>query len=303
MQNLAPIIIFAYNRPNHLASTLNGLMNCDSFFKSRIIIYFDGPKNDKDNELVEKTRAIAKEILSNRAEYRYGKVNRGLAASIISGVSDTVSRYGRVIVVEDDLLVSPYFLDYMNEGLSLYKDDESVASIHGYLYPISCNLPETFFLRGANCWGWATWQRAWVKFETNGSLLLKELKNKKLESSFDLDNSYPYYRMLKDQIRGRNNSWAVRWHASTFLLNMYTLYPGRTLVENIGMDGSGEHCKQNIPILPLANSPIIVKRISIEENGLARQALIKYMRFLRIYLWRGRFLMIGDKFFSWFRFN
>jgi hypothetical protein len=191
----------------------------------------------------------------------------------------------------------------MNEGLSLYKDDESVASIHGYLYPISCNLPETFFLRGANCWGWATWQRAWVKFETNGSLLLKELKNKKLESIFDLDNSYPYYRMLKDQIRGRNNSWAVRWHASTFLLNMYTLYPGRTLVENIGMDGSGEHCKQNIPILPLANSPIIVKRISIEENGLARQALIKYMRFLRIYLWRGRFLMISDKFFSWFRFN
>ena len=148
-------------------------------------------------------------------------------------------------MLEDDLLTSPYFLDFMNEGLSIYEEDEKVISIHGYVYPISEKLPETFFLRGADCWGWATWKRGWDLFEPDGGLLLNKLEESKQTEEFDFNRSYPYTQMLKDQINGKTNSWAVRWYASAFLQNKYTLYPGKSLVSNIGGDGSGTNTGLN----------------------------------------------------------
>ena len=296
MGTLAPIVIFAYRRPNHLRSTLESLMRCDGFAESPVIVYRDGPRSESEAEEVKATGEVARTMLGERAEYHFYEVNQGLARSVISGVSDAVARFGRVIVVEDDLLVSPHFLRYMNEGLSLYENDPKVASIHAYLYPTQDPMPETFFMRGANCWGWATWARAWAVFNENGIELANALKQRQLVRKFDLDGSYPYYRMLLRQIAGKNSSWAVRWHASAFLADMLTLYPGRTLVENIGMDGSGAHCRQSIPILPLAETPIVVERIPVEENPGARLSIIKYMRYLRWHLWRGRVRYV----LSWF---
>ncbi len=296
MGSLAPIVIFAYRRPDHLRSTLESLMRCDGFADSPVIVYRDGPRSESEAEAVKATGDVARSMLGERAEYHFSDVNQGLARSIISGVSDAVARFGRVIVVEDDLLVSPHFLRYMNDGLSLYENDAKVASIHAYLYPTQDPMPETFFLRGANCWGWATWARAWAVFNENGMELANALKQRQLVRKFDLDGSYPYFRMLLRQIAGKNSSWAVRWHASAFLADMLTLYPGRTLVENIGMDGSGEHCRQSIPVLPLTTTPILIARIPIEENPVARQSIIKYMRYLRWHLWRGRVRYV----LSWF---
>ncbi len=292
----APIVIFAYRRPDHLQRTIEGLMRCEGFEQSPVIVYCDGPKTEQEKPAVWTTRQVATSLLGNRAEYHFRDANQGLARSVISGVSDVVGRFGRVIVVEDDLLVSPHFLSYMNEGLLLYENDAKVASIHAYLYPTRNPMPETFFLRGANCWGWATWARAWAVFNEDGVKLAKALKRQRLVRTFDLDGSYPYFRMLLGQVAGKNKSWAVRWHASAFLAGMLTLYPGRTLVENIGMDGSGEHCRQSIPTLPLATAPIRVERLPIEEDLVARQSIIKYMRYLRWHLWRGR----AKRVLSWF---
>lgn len=284
----SPVAIFCYRRPMHLERTIRGLMECPEFSRSNIFVFCDGPRGDDESAAVEATRALAKKLLGDRAEYVFSERNRGLAASIISGVSAVLERFETVVVVEDDLVVSPYFLEFMNDGLRLYADDERVASVHGYVYPVSSGFPETFFLRGANCWGWGTWHRAWRHFQADGRVLAKELRKRGLVRTFNLENSYPYYRMLLNQAAGRNNSWAIRWHASAYLKNMLTLYPGRTLVENIGMDGSGDHCKQSIPTLPLSDTPVRVERIELEEDTRARRAVIGYMKALRWHLWRGR---------------
>ena len=158
-------------------------------------------------------------------------------------MTEILKNRDRAIIVEDDLEVSPSFLGYMNEGLVLYADDARVASIHGYIYPTKRSLPNSFFLRGADCWGWATWQRAWKHFEPNASTLVERMKTCAWRGEFDFDGSYPYYRMLLDAAAGRVDSWAIRWYASTFLDGMFTLYPGVSLVQNTGHDGTGSHGK------------------------------------------------------------
>ncbi|MBU6461078.1 MAG: glycosyltransferase family 2 protein, partial [Proteobacteria bacterium] len=205
--------------------------------------------------------------------------NLGLAQSIIDGVAQLCNQHGRVIVVEDDLVTSPYFLCYMNEALDLYQLDDRVISIHGYMYPVLGELPETFFMRGADCWGWGTWKRGWDLFEYDGEKLLAELDQRNLRRKFDLNGAYEYSKMLEDQISGKNNSWAIRWHASAFLKNKLTLYPSRSLVCNIGFDGSGTHCGSTSSYdADLAQSPILVKKIVVEENLVATQLIESYWR-------------------------
>src|SRR5260370_30670471 len=122
---------------------------------------------------------------------------------------EVLSQHERVIVLEDDIVVSPFFLSYMNGALSLYEDEPRVASIHAYVYPIKEPLPETFFLRGADCWGWATWRRGWELFNSDGRYLLSELRRRGLTQQFDLHGAYRSRKMLKPQIAGANDSLAV----------------------------------------------------------------------------------------------
>jgi uncharacterized protein YdcH (DUF465 family) len=167
----------------------------------------------------------------------------------------------------------------MNDGLDFYNHEERVASIHGYVYPVDSELPQTFFLQGADCWGWATWKRAWDVFEPNGNHLLSNLKKERLSLKFNMDGAYDYMRMLKDQIIGKNNSWAIRWHASTFLKGYLTLYPGKSLVNNIGHDNSGTHCSITSEFdVRVFDEPIGINKIDIAESIVARQAIIAYMR-------------------------
>ena len=275
----SPIAIFAYRRFEHLKHTLQSLMQCKEFADSPVIVFMDGPRDITDQEDVEVTRAIAKQMLGERVRYVFREKNIGLARSIISGVTEVLDEFGTVIVIEDDLVVSSNFLKYMNDGLHFYRDIERVASIHGYCYPCKGTMPETFFLRGADCWGWATWSRAWQHFEPDGRKLLDDLQNSRLKRAFDMDGAYPYTRMLRNQIAGKNDSWAVRWHASCFLLDKLTLYPGRSLVNNIGFDNSGTHCNAtNVFAQSVSDDPVQIREIPIIESKSSKDTIVSYFR-------------------------
>jgi hypothetical protein len=183
----APIALFAYRRRDHLDATVRSLLGNPEAPRTALTIFCDGAKGEKDAEGVAQVRAYAAGVTGFASvEVVERPRNFGLAASIIVGVTTMLARHERVIVVEDDLLVSPHFLAYMNDGLDRYADDEKVASIHAYIYPLHQPVPETFFLRGADCWGWATWSRAWKHFRSDGPALLKELKAQRLTGACDI---------------------------------------------------------------------------------------------------------------------
>jgi hypothetical protein len=279
MSNYSPIALFVYNRLTHTRQTVEALQNNTLASQSDLIIFSDAPKIDAQAKAINKVRQYIYQIDGFKSvTIVERKTNFGLAKSIIDGVTSAVNQYGRVIVLEDDMVTSPYFLQYMNDGLNIYDKYENVASIHGYVYPIE-NLPETFFLRGADCWGWATWKDKWTMFEPDGVKLLNELKRRNLTNRFDFNGTYGFTQMLVDQIAGKNNSWAVRWHASAFLNNKYTLYPGKSLVLNIGNDGSGTHCGITEEFSSdLCNKITYVSSISVEDNQQALLAIECYFR-------------------------
>ncbi len=240
--NLAPIVLFVYKRPWHTQQTVEALQKNELAKESELYIYSDEAKSEDAQKSVDEVREYIDKIDGfKRITVIKREKNWGLADSIIDGVTKIVNKYGKIIVLEDDLVTSPYFLKFMNDSLKMYEKDKTVASIHGYIYPIN-NLPDTFFIKGADCWGWATWKDRWDIFEPDGQKLLDELQFKKLENEADFNGSYDYTKMLKDQINGKNNSWAIRWYISAFLKDMLTLYPGKSYVQNIGFGEEGTHC-------------------------------------------------------------
>lgn len=273
----APIALFVYNRPHHTRNLIDSLLKNKEAAQSDLIIISDAPKHEKVNGVQEVREYIKSLSGFNSIRTVEREVNYGLAKNIIEGVTQLLEEHGRLIVLEDDLVVSPYFLSYMNDALKLYQDDEKVGSIHGYVYPVKEQLPETFFLRGGDCWGWATWKRAWNQFEADGSKLLSEIDNRGLKKDFDFGSAYPYYRMLQKQVAGQNSSWAVRWHASLFLRDILTLYPGTSFVNNQGADNSGTHLKNtNVFNVPVAQSYDSIKKIAIQESETGRKSFSNF---------------------------
>ncbi len=294
--NLAPIALFVYKRPDHSKRTLSALKNNLLAKQTDLFIFSDAPKKDSDIAAVNKVRKLIKSVKGFKSvKVIKRKQNLGLANSIIDGVTYLTNKYGRVIVVEDDLLTSKYFLNFMNDSLDLYSDDKKVASIHAYVFPIDSTLPDTFFIRGADCWGWATWKRAWKLFEPNGPKLLSELKKRNLINRFDYGGYANFSEMLKNQIDGKNDSWAIRWHAAIFLREMLTLYPGKSLVFNIGNDASGTHTDDTSEFdVLLNNAPVEVKKIESIESKFAYLEFKKFFKkrvknplhFLKIFIGR-----------------
>jgi len=283
MSTAAPIAVFCYRRPDHLRQTLEALAANHGAGDHDVVVYADGPRRPEHAEAVAATRAVAHQQAA-AGRFRSVRVverehNLGLARSIIAGVTEQAAAHGEVIVVEDDLVTSPHFLAFMRDGLRVYRDDASVASIHGYAHDAGVPMPETYFLRGADCWGWATWDRAWRRFDPDGPGLLRRLEDAGATKAFDLDGGMPFTQMLRDQSAGRNDSWAIRWHASAFLAGMYTLHPGRSLVANIGQDDSGEHCAgtDRMPST-LTTDPVPVLRQPVAEHADARRVLGNHMR-------------------------
>ena len=280
---LAPIVIFTYNRPVHTRETIEALLKNQYADDSDLIIYSDAPKNEEARPGVLETRQYIYSITGFKSiRIIEREINFGLSNNIIDGATNIINEYGRIIVLEDDLLTSPYFLRYMNEGLNIYENESDVISIHGYIYPLKKKLPEAFFIKGADCLGWGTWKRGWDLFITDGQHLLDEIRKGKLEKEFDFSGSYPYTKLLENQTRGITGSWAVRWYASAFIKNKLTLYPSRSLIFHNGSDGSGTNCDVSDEFnVDLSNTPIILEKSDIAENIIARNAFIHYFRYTR----------------------
>jgi hypothetical protein len=238
----APLALFVYNRVDHTQRTVEALAKNHLASESDLTIFSDAAKKSSDVDSVQAVRAYIKTIAGFKSLTIVERPsNFGLSKSIIDGVTDVINKFQKIIVLEDDLVTSPFFLQYMNDSLDRFERDDRVISIHGYMYPVKQKLPELFFLRGADCWGWATWKRGWDLLERDGKSLLGQIIGRQETKRFTFNDSYPYIQMLEDQIAGRNNSWAILWYGSAFVKNKLTLYPGHSLVHNIGNDSSGTH--------------------------------------------------------------
>ena len=277
--SLSPILLFTYNRPEHTRLTLEALKKNHLSDRSRLYIFSDGYRDETDREEVMKVRELIRSVegfASIHIEERTENV--GLARNIIEGVTGVVNEHGKVIVLEDDLITSPYFLTFMNDVLERYEQEEKIAHVQGFCFPL-LDLPDAFLIKWTGSWGWATWKRAWDLFNPDGEALLSEIMKKKLNREFDFNGNYPFTRMLRKQVNGENDSWAIRWNASLFLNNKLSVNAGKSLVQNIGFDGSGRHSGRDvIYTTPLHMSALSSEIPLIEENRAVRKAFEKYYR-------------------------
>lgn len=280
MTNLAPIALFVYNRIDHVQKTLKYLSNNFLASESDLYIFSDGAKTSSDIDSVNQVRNFCSNIKNFNSVSNINRDNNyGLAKSLVRGISEVLEKNEKLIVLEDDLLTDKFFLKYMNEALEKYQKYNEVISIHGYLYPLKNKNNKTFFLKGADCWGWGTWKRGWDYYTEDSNFLYNKITKNNKQREFNFNDSYNYLKMLKENIINKNSSWAVNWYASAYINDKLTLYPPYSLVHNIGNDGTGTNSsKSNIYDNNLKNLPINLDNISINENKDLRFEFEKYFR-------------------------
>ena len=237
----APIAVFVYKRPAHTARLLESLLRNDAVAASPLFVFCDGARTPNDDQAVAATRGVVRDKLGDRCRMVERDRNWGLAASIIAGVTDLTGRYGRVIVLEDDLVLHPGCIEFLNAALRRYANETGVWHVNAYRYPIpGASAPS--FSRLASSWGWATWQRAWAGFQPDAARLARDIRAAGLVSRMDFGGRFPYYSMLRMQAQGRIDSWAIRWYASALIRGALALCPNASQVINAGMDRTGENC-------------------------------------------------------------
>lgn len=263
MPATAPIVLFTFNRPDHTRRTLAALAANGLASDSDVTVYCDAPRREDDVPATEAVRSVVREEWGFRSTRIVERdTNFGLARSLITGIGAALDDHPAVIVMEDDLVTSPHFLRFMNEGLDRFADDDRMMSVSGYAYPVEGTMPEAYCLPRTFCWGWATWRRGWDLYEHDAERLLGSLIRSKLLYELDFRGTDPMSTILQWTVNGdsRVDSWASRWMASATLHGKLSLFPGRTLVRNIGFDGSGAHAKFNLENdrfdSPLAEAPI-----------------------------------------------
>lgn len=285
---LSPIVLFVYNRPWHTQQTVEALHKNELAAESELFIFADGPKANATDEQKEKIRQVREYIHTisgfKEVHIEEAEQNKGLANSVISGVTKVVGEYGRVIVLEDDLIVSPFFLQFMNDALMKYKDNAKVSAISAFVNPIPQKLSKPFFLHYFACWGWGTWKRGWDIFCPDVTTLIERFDSKKIIRQFNIDNSVNFMQMLYDQAQGKIDSWAIRFYASSFLLHKLILYPNESLVLQKGI-GTGTHSNQKNILLKrdkkfiemtLGNVPINLVDIDIKQDYKIYKAYKKF---------------------------
>lgn len=262
---LAPVVLFVFARPEHTRKTVEALAANDLALETDLIVYSDAERGPMDASKVQAVREYLKKIDGFRSVTVYEREkNYGLADSIADGVTETVNLYGKVIVVEDDLVTSPCFLRYMNDALRIYQNEEQVMHIAAHMFDIDPEgLPEAFFLRQSSCWGWGTWARAWRLFSRNSGDIIARFGDKDIRR-FNLDGALDYWSQLLANHEGRLRTWAVYWYACIFSQGGLCLHPRSSLVDNIGHDGSGTNCgsdssfRCDICTLPIMHFPEVV---------------------------------------------
>ncbi len=269
-----PVALFAHKRPLHLRLVVDSLRANPEAADTEVFIFCDAAARPEDRPAVAEVRDYAQSVNGfKRVAVIEREINYGLSRSITEGVSRLCAEYGRAAVVEDDVLVSPHFLGWVNAALDKYENDERVFSVGCYVFPTQRKLPKTFFLSLPDCWGWAVWARSWHRYQADGVVLLQALYERNLEHRFDFEGAYPYTEMLRGQILGKNDSWAVKWSASVLLAGGLTIYPGRSMTRNIGFDGTGTHCGESDAYLSeLAEDLPAIEDIPVVESEIGRSA-------------------------------
>jgi hypothetical protein len=284
IQKYAPICLFVYNRFDYTKRTVEALKNNILAKKSDLIIISDAAKTAENAGIVREIRNYIRQIKGFKSvSIVEREINFGLAKSILDGVTTVVEKHGRIIVLEDDIVTSPYFLNFMNDGLEFYKNSENVMHISGYVYPIdSVGLMNTFFLRPTTCWGWATWDRAWKFYNKDADYYLR-IFSKDMIRDFNLSHAYKYFDQIKLNKIGKLNTWAIFWYASVYLNNGLSLHPKKSYTKNIGFEGSGTNCEiTNVYDVELVNEyqPIFIQ--SFKEDIFARAAFENYFNGIKV---------------------
>jgi acetyltransferase-like isoleucine patch superfamily enzyme len=280
-ERLAPIVITAFKRPHHLKATLEALSRNELADRSELFIFCDGPKlfsTQQDLELIRQTRAIARmQNWCGQVTVIESESNNGLVRSFLKAINFGIQRAERVIVLEDDQETSIGFLKYMNEALETYKDDEQIMHISGYMYPADFDAEsDTFFLNVQSCPGWATWARAWQHYRHDAGALCEEVRRHEGGVPYFDIGWTKWFSQLEKNVSSPGYSFAVRWYATCFLRKGLSLFPKRSLVRNIGIDGSGEHCQPSTMYDVVPVDYITVARQEIVENTSVRQAIGKH---------------------------
>jgi Glycosyl transferase family 2 len=244
---LAPVCLFVFARPDHTRRTLDKLLANDLASETDIIVFSDGPRNDGDKDNVRRTRLVVKSVSGFRSiQLIEHEENYGLAQNIVQGISDVLDVHERVIVLEDDVITSPNFLRFMNVALDRYRLNPEVWHINGWNYPMNVKgLPDTYFWRLMHCWGWATWQDRWSKYDKNPKRLIDTWTDEDIKA-FNLDGTYDFWSQVIANESGDKKTWAVFWYATIFENQGLCLSPSSALTQNIGLDGSGENCTSSI---------------------------------------------------------
>lgn len=282
---IAPIALFVYNRPDHLRQSITALRDDALASRSSLYMFCDAAKTAQDLAAVNEVRTIARSVSGfAKVEVRLQRVNLGLAQSVIAGVSELTAKYGSAIVLEDDLVVAPEFLTYMNQALERYRHEHRVMQVSGYMFPVKGPQPygATFLCRVPTSWGWGTWARAWQQFNPDCSGLLEYLRESGQQHAFNVNGAYPYFEHLRLHVEGKLDVWGVRWYASMFAAGGLCLYPNQSLVRNIGMDGSGVHCGVSSDFdVELSTSSSWTFPDHIAESAPALEAIQSFLESLR----------------------
>lgn len=266
MIKLAPIVLFVYNRPWHTQQTVEALQKNDLATQSELFIYADGAKTPGDpkvkevREYIKTIRGFRKISIIEREK------NWGLADNIVDGVTNIVNQYGKIIVLEDDIMTAQGFLSYMNNALELYQHEEKVMHISGYNYPIETSRNDTFFMKCLSCWGWATWKRAWKQFDDDVEKFMSFLDTDIKIKEFNIGGNANFYEQLRANYLNQINTWAVKWYASWYFSDGLSLFPYKSLVVNIGHDGTGTNSSGNKKFDSDLINAITLKKIDVKEN-------------------------------------
>ena len=282
IENLAPIVLFTYNRLEHTQQTVEALQKNVYAKESDLFIYSDGAKKDDDINTVNEIRNYLHTIDGFKSVKIIERIKKwGLARNIIDGVTKIVNEYGKIIVLEDDIVTSKYFLKYMNDALAVYKNESRVMMVSGYMFPVADEkLTNTYFLPIMSSWGWATWKRSWDLYERNPEKLVKEYAEEKI-SRFNLEDTYDFWRQVTDNYDKTIHSWAIFAYEMMFRQNGVCLFPSLSLVHNVGFDNSGVHCgSTQVFDTQLQDRAIDNFTLNIQTNNIAYSLLKDY--FLKI---------------------
>ncbi len=278
--DLAPVVLFTYKRLWHTKETLNALQNNTLANKSNLFVYSDGYKNENDKDDVLKVREYLKTVSGFRSFSVIEKEkNYGLADSIVSGVTEIVNKYGKVIVIEDDIVTSKYFLEYMNNALDFYENKDKVWHIGGYVPNIDIDIEEeVFFNRTMYCWGWATWRNRWKYFSRDIGEIDTFLDRKKIyELNLEGTNKDVYAQFLANK-NGNIKTWAVFWYINIYMHKGLCLIPTKSLVHNIGNDNTGTNCTNTKIYDTGVYNYAIETRANVIENQIALDKLKKFYK-------------------------